>query len=719
MSALLKSEEDQGSLKGVSVCRSGPVITNLLFADDSLILMHGNATNAISLKKILDDYCSASGQRVSEAKSSIYFSPNTKVDDKVEVCQILNIMTESLSDKYLGLPSMVGLDKSDSFGYLLERIIKRLANWNEKILSLGGKEILLKAIIQSIPVYAMGVFQIPKKLCKEMTDAMSSFWWGDTEDHRRMHWMAWWHMCIPKKDGGMGFRDLHSFNLAMLAKQSWRLISQPDSLCARVLKAKYYPNCNILKASPKKGSSFTWQSIMAGLNTFKRGHIWRVGNGESINIWEDHWVPGSPSRMIITPRQQVILRTVDELIDPHTHDWDEQLVRNIFNPVDAARILCIPLNENMTEDFVAWHLSKTYTFTVRSAYYAQWTHTFGHKINRTDGQGSSRPNPVWDILWKLKVPAKVKIFVWKALHGTIPGLAILANRHIKTSAQCPICKQGPEDVKHLMFTCSRARQVWEALGVLEAIDGVLPLDRSGSVVLEEILRNKDPTIASLGTTGFKEVIAVGSWYIWWQRREAVNGVAVAPPTRSAFAILALAANYHGAVKGTLSHEIPWSKPPLHTYKLNTDACFFPNGVGAVGVVLRNDKGEAIAGGCWPLTNLFDATTAEALALQKGFMLIEQLGCSPVTIETDSLELVQAFNGVFEVSSPYTAILVDCFLRSSRLGVITVQHCNREANRVAHNLARNAFDSNLSYCWDGEPPSFIMVDVINDVTFVDA
>jgi hypothetical protein len=80
-------------------------------------------------------------------------------------------------------------------------------------------------------------------------------------------------MHIPKKEGGMGFRDLHTFNLAMLAKQSWRLLSSPDSLCARVLKEKYYPNVHLLKAGRKKGSSFTWQSIVQGLNTFKRGHI--------------------------------------------------------------------------------------------------------------------------------------------------------------------------------------------------------------------------------------------------------------------------------------------------------------------------------------------------------------------------------------------------------------------------------------------------------------
>lgn len=69
--------------------------------------------------------------------------------------------------------------------------------------------------------------------------------------------MAWWKLCIPKGEGGMGFQDLYSFNLAMLAKQCWRLITDPDSLAARVLKAKYFPNGSILDVTPKNGSLFT------------------------------------------------------------------------------------------------------------------------------------------------------------------------------------------------------------------------------------------------------------------------------------------------------------------------------------------------------------------------------------------------------------------------------------------------------------------------------
>ena len=186
-------------------------------------------------------------------------------------------------------------------------------------------------------------------------DAISDFWWGDDENSKKMHWMAWWKLCYPKRQGGMGFRDFHSFNLAMLAKQVWRLVTTPESLCAQVLRSKYYPQGDILKAGPKANSSFTWQSILAGITTFKRGYIWRVGNGESINIWEDPWIPTSPSRKVISPRGQIVYSKVSELISSITGAWDEQLLCDLFSPVDVQRILQIPINNHGFDDFIAWH----------------------------------------------------------------------------------------------------------------------------------------------------------------------------------------------------------------------------------------------------------------------------------------------------------------------------------------------------------------------------
>ena len=108
-------EEEAGNILGVKVCQDAPSVSHLLFADDSLILMQANASNATSLRRALDDYCAASGQMVSEAKFSIFFSPCTPVDTRVEVCTPLNIMVEAITDKYLGLPPFVSVDKTDSF----------------------------------------------------------------------------------------------------------------------------------------------------------------------------------------------------------------------------------------------------------------------------------------------------------------------------------------------------------------------------------------------------------------------------------------------------------------------------------------------------------------------------------------------------------------------------------------------------------------------------
>jgi hypothetical protein len=113
----------------------------------------------------------------------------------------------------------------------------------------------------------------------------------------------------------MGLRDFQSFNLAMLAKQIWRLIDESNSLCAKVLRAKYYPDGDILQAGPLKGSSFTWQSILGGLTTFKRGFIWRVGDGEKIDIWKDPWIPSSPNRGIFSQGGNTLLTKVSQLMN--------------------------------------------------------------------------------------------------------------------------------------------------------------------------------------------------------------------------------------------------------------------------------------------------------------------------------------------------------------------------------------------------------------------
>ena len=106
-------------------------------------------------------------------------------------------------------------------------------------------------------------------------------------------------MCKSKLDGGMGFRNLQAFNLAMLAKQGCRLISNPNSLVAQIYKVRYYPHGDVFKAKLGSSPSYTWRSIFNGLEVVKRGTWWRIGNGERIYIWEDKWLPTPTTYKVI------------------------------------------------------------------------------------------------------------------------------------------------------------------------------------------------------------------------------------------------------------------------------------------------------------------------------------------------------------------------------------------------------------------------------------
>ena len=176
--------------------------------------------------------------------------------------QLLQVQHEKLSAKYLGLPTDVGRAKEGSFKYLMDRIWKQVQGWMEKILSAAGKEVLIKSIAQAIPVYSMACFKLPRGLCESLTSMIKAFWWGSKSGKRKPYWVSWDSMTMPRYMGGLGFRDFEIFNLALLARQAWRILVFPESLSARILKAVYFPNYSILEANIGSHPSQIWRAII-------------------------------------------------------------------------------------------------------------------------------------------------------------------------------------------------------------------------------------------------------------------------------------------------------------------------------------------------------------------------------------------------------------------------------------------------------------------------
>ena len=185
--ALLAKAELEGRIRGVSICRGAPRVTNLLFVDDSLLFCQATPQERELVAEILQTYERASSQSINLEKSSAFFSSNTTDIQKQQMLQILGVKEVVKFESYLGLPTLIGSAKYHTFAYLKDRVWKKLQGWKGILLSRAGKEILIKAVAQSIPTYTMSVFQLPLKLCDELNNLCDKFWWGQVGNERKIH----------------------------------------------------------------------------------------------------------------------------------------------------------------------------------------------------------------------------------------------------------------------------------------------------------------------------------------------------------------------------------------------------------------------------------------------------------------------------------------------------------------------------------------------------
>jgi hypothetical protein len=279
-----------------------------------------------------------------------------------------------------------------------------------------------------------------------MRQAIANYWWGSSVDNKHVHLMKWDHLTKPKCEGGMGFRDMRMFNLAMLGKQGWRLMTRPDSLCSQVLKGRYFHDSDFMACSRNKNASCTWRAILAGKEALNPGFIKRIGSGVTTHIWEDWWIPQHMGGKPLTPAKGQEYTLVNELLTD-SGGWNEDRVREIFFSIDANAILRIPVR-GREDDLWVWEPEKHGMYMVRSAY--KLLHKLKSRKKSIEVQGQSR-NDDRKRIWKLDVPPKVKVFWWRVIHEFLPTKYVLHKRHIEPEAHCETCGVPEESIRHVLL----------------------------------------------------------------------------------------------------------------------------------------------------------------------------------------------------------------------------------------------------------------------------
>ena len=695
LSSLIRNRKRAGLIHGVKVARSAPAVSHLFFADDCFLFFKATHIEARIMKSLLAVYGAASGQRVNYNKSVISFSANMDEASIRQVCGILEASATSTHGTYLGLPSLIGRKKSDVFSFIKERVWLRIQGWNQKLLSRAGKEIMLKTVAQAILNYAMNIYLLPLDLCKELEIMMNSFWWGNNrQGGRGIKWLQWDLLCKPKSVGGIGFKRIHDFNIAMLGKQCWKLMTHPHSLVARVLKARYYPRSSFVDATVGFNPSYTWRSIMAAKQVVVKGSRIQIGSGQQVQINKDSWLLDEDNGFITTVLdERVATATVNSIMVPGQRQWDTDLIVDIFNTRDAALILQVPLSTRQDEDRWFWLVDTKGQFTVRSCY---------NVLNSAPNGSNSN---VWKFLWGLEVPGKVKHFIWRALVNVLPTADNLLSRKVDVSPICPICSAANESVYHCLVDCVFANSCW----LLSS------LGTGGSCT--SFFDWIEQTFIKCSKEECNLVVMV-CWKLWLNRNDKVwnghNGRAKSLVNAAGHYLFqwqeAKRKNFIIIEKVQLGHgSVCWVKPPLGWLKCNVDARIFSSqGRYSFGGVIRDYGGGFVAAKCQSFSGLFRPREAEALAVREALSWIKNLHLSTVIVETDCLNVYSAL-----VSQDYSPngfglglIIADCQALAKLVGEVRFSFVRRFANVTAHNMARVGGSMSGPGEWRDVPPPWL-------------
>lgn len=673
--------------KPISLSCGGPKLSHVCFADDLILFAEASVGQIRVIRRVLEKFCIASGQKVSLEKSKIFFSNNVHRDLAKLISDESGIKATKDLGKYLGMPVLQKRINKDTYGEVLEKVASRLAGWKGRFLSLAGRITLTKAVLSSIPVHSMSTISLPASILDKLDKVSRSFLWGGTEEQRKPHLIAWNRVCLPKVKGGLGIRSSKDMNKALLGKVGWRLLHDKQSLWATVLRHKYKvgeidnPDWLVVKSS----WSSTWRSVGMGLReVVLPGTGWVLGNGRKIKFWKDKWLGDKPLLDLVTtmvPMGEMEMHAQDMWRDGV--GWDLSRIEPYVPQTVRLRLMSVVVDRvTGASDRMSWSESSDGMFTVRSAY----------QMLTRDEEERQNMEKFFTRVWMLLVPERVRVFLWLATHQVLMTNVERRRRHLSDSGLCQVCKSGEETILHILRDCPAMEGIWRRL---------VPRGRLQSFfaksLLEWLHHNMGDEIV-IGGNPWATVFGLATWWGWKWRCGNVFGVngkcrdrvrfikELATEVSQAFSVM------RGAPTGVIrvERQIAWSPPSEGWIKLNTDGASRGNpGLASAGGVLRDGSG-VWRGGFALNIGICSAPLAELWGVYYGLYIAWEQGITRLELEVDS-EIVVGFlqTGISD-THPLSFLVRLCHGFISRDWIVRIAHVYREANRLADGLANYAF-----------------------------
>ncbi|KAJ9556808.1 hypothetical protein OSB04_011422 [Centaurea solstitialis] len=541
--AALAEAKDKGLIKGVELPRNGPVLSNLLYADDALLMGKWNVSNLRNVLMVLRCFHLASGLRINWEKSTL-FGVGVSIAEISRLAGRFGCKSGKLPFHYLGFPIGADMSKKESWDSLYKKFESRLSIWKERMLSIGGRLTLCKAVLGSLGVYLFSLYKVPVGVLKDLEKLRSRFFWGFSSNQRKLVWVSWDKVLTAKEKGGIGIGSLRAQNISLLAKWWWRFKTEGNSTWKAVIVSIHGDSGQLGEEKMNLRWKGTWGKIATlqcdlnscnnHLNSLFTRHF---ENGANIRFWTDIW-DGSKSLAERFPRIAALdvdrNCTIADRISSSENgvQFNGRWIRPIREGREKSEVaeignLCRKLPVLDVGEGWVWGLTADGSFSSASLREA------------IDDMSFHRCGPL--VNWNNTIPIKVRICNWRARLGRLPFKDNLIRRGVSVDNDgCVFCKDALETGDHVFGSCGWAKAVRGEINRRNNYN-LLPDRCSGLADFWDANGVADKHRKMKEVYGQAYV-----WALWMGRKDSIfNGKAFSP-TDMANLILSLVSSWRGS-----------------------------------------------------------------------------------------------------------------------------------------------------------------------------